>query len=156
MTAYTSAQASGDAVDSIVNQASINLSDVLDPSPEEIDLQDPPCAESSDATSSAHSRTITAIGIVLMNRKFKCSERQCGSKTFNRPAELRRHYLTIHASQKPEFWCHVPACNRSAALGIKSFSRKDKLEEHIRKSHEGVGDYEPVDVEVDSDKGSFH
>ncbi|KAF1843039.1 uncharacterized protein K460DRAFT_258993, partial [Cucurbitaria berberidis CBS 394.84] len=71
------------------------------------------------------------IGTVLVNGKFECNQRQCSSKTFGRPAELRRHYATIHAVQKPEFWCHIVSCERS-----KPFSRKDKLTDHVRKAHD--------------------
>lgn len=75
------------------------------------------------------------IGSMLLNGKFKCSQRECVKKTFKRAAELRRHHNTVHSTQKPEFWCLISSCERSAASGTKPFSRKDKQGDHMRKMH---------------------
>jgi hypothetical protein len=84
------------------------------------------------------------IGAVLKNRKYKCNAAACADKIYGRPAELRRHYDTIHAIQKPEFWCEVMFCTRKEAAGNKPFSRKYRLEDHMRKVHNNeanVGDH---------------
>ncbi|KAF2824778.1 hypothetical protein CC86DRAFT_266303, partial [Ophiobolus disseminans] len=67
--------------------------------------------------------------------KFKCLEQRCSRKTFNRQAELRRHYDTTHAPRKPEYWCRVASCQRSHANGGYPFPRRDKLRDHMRKVH---------------------
>ncbi|KAH7350405.1 hypothetical protein BKA66DRAFT_541164 [Pyrenochaeta sp. MPI-SDFR-AT-0127] len=80
---------------------------------------------------------LAAIGIVLRNGKFKCNEVQCANKTFSRPAELKRHHNTAHAARKPEFWCAIPSCKRSAAIeGGTPFPREDKLRDHVQKVHD--------------------
>ncbi|OAL52876.1 hypothetical protein IQ07DRAFT_584881 [Pyrenochaeta sp. DS3sAY3a] len=76
------------------------------------------------------------IGLFLSNGRFKCNEDACARKTFGRAAELRRHITTTHAADKPQFWCHVPSCTRSANIKKKPFSREDKLASHIRNMHE--------------------
>lgn len=135
---HHSSKTDGSASEQIENQTTQSPIDVLESSMAE----DPSVAEASSQSSGSHSSTAaTAIGTILMNGKSKCNQETCSSKTFSRPAELKRHFATTHASKKPAFWCHILTCDRSAALGIKSFSRKDKLAEHIRKSHEGVDGY---------------
>jgi uncharacterized C2H2 Zn-finger protein len=52
-------------------------------------------------------------------------------KTFGRAAELRRHNMSFHDSNTPEFYCEVPGCPR----GIEPFARKDKLRDHMDKIH---------------------
>jgi hypothetical protein len=74
-------------------------------------------------------------GMVLKNGKFKCNRRECTRTTFSRTHELRRHYITVHARQKPEFWCRVQFCSRSAVAGGKAFHRKYRLQDHMRKIH---------------------
>jgi hypothetical protein len=76
------------------------------------------------------------IGSLLSNGRFKCNEDACARKTFGRAAELRRHITTTHATDKPQFWCYVPSCARSASGNKKPFSREDKLASHIRNMHE--------------------
>jgi hypothetical protein len=76
-----------------------------------------------------------AIGSMLENGKFKCNHANCEYRTFSRPAELKRHYTTTHASRKPALWCPFATCERSAIIGIKPFPRKDKLKDHIRQRH---------------------
>jgi hypothetical protein len=79
--------------------------------------------------------TFAVIGSVLMNGKFKCDHAQCVYKMFSRPAELKRHHATTHASQRPQHWCPVSGCERGMATGTKAFSRKDKLKDHLRQMH---------------------
>jgi hypothetical protein len=79
--------------------------------------------------------TFAVIGSVLMNGKFKYNHTQCEYKSFSRPAELKRHNITTHASQKSEHWCPILGCKRSMAMGIKAFPRKDKLKDHLRQMH---------------------
>lgn len=78
------------------------------------------------------------IGMVLRHGKFKCNRRECTLTTFSRTAELRRHYTTVHARQKPEFWCRELFCARSAASNGRPFPRKDKLRDHVQKMHRSV------------------
>jgi hypothetical protein len=101
--------------------------------------QDTSFANSAPAELSLHSDDPnTAIGTALKNGTFKCNNILCANKSFKRPAELRRHYNTIHATQKPEFWCEVMFCNRSAAAGGKPFHRKYRLQAHMRTMHNRV------------------
>jgi len=95
--------------------------------------------DSEDASDDDVSDNVARIGIVLANSKYKCNLLQCAHKTFNRPAELRRHHSTIHATQRPEFWCTVSSCTRSAAGGGEAFRRKYRLRDHMRKVHNGGG-----------------
>lgn len=77
-----------------------------------------------------------AIGIVFQDSKFKCNKGQCAHRTFGRLAELKRHYQTTHSAQKPELWCTVPSCERSAAVtGSWPFLRQDNLRVHVQKVH---------------------
>jgi hypothetical protein len=82
-----------------------------------------------------HVDSDTIIGTVLKNGRFKCTEPECGAKSFNRRAELKRHYDTTHAAQKPEFWCDVQSCDRNPVSGGKPFHRKYRLQNHMRKMH---------------------
>jgi hypothetical protein len=79
----------------------------------------------------------TRIGSVLNNGKFMCDDKGCADLTFGRQAELRRHYATFHAINKPNFWCQVSFCQRSKKGGVP-FHRKDKLISHIRSVHGNV------------------
>jgi hypothetical protein len=58
---------------------------------------------------------------------------QCGTcqKRFNRTAELRRHNDTFHNPNASQYFCTVPGCDRVS----RSFHRKDKYEDHMRKVH---------------------
>jgi len=78
---------------------------------------------------------IARIGSVLSNGKFMCEDKKCTGRTFGRRAELQRHYETIHAVNKPNFWCRVSTCPRSINQGGEAFNRKDKLMAHIRTIH---------------------
>ena len=82
--------------------------------------------------------TVTNIGSVLNNGKFICDHMDCVGRTFTRQAELRRHHTTLHAANKPEFWCRVSTCRRSMGKGGKAFPRKDKLMAHVRSMHGGA------------------
>jgi hypothetical protein len=81
---------------------------------------------------------VVRIGSVLSNGKFVCEAKGCESQTFARQAELRRHHTTLHAANKPDFWCQVPTCRRSMIGGGKAFHRKDKLAAHVRSMHPDV------------------
>jgi hypothetical protein len=91
--------------------------------------------ESDDTQEDTLDDPNTMIGSFHHNGKFKCLEPRCARKTFNRQAELRRHYDTIHAPRKPEYWCRVASCQRSQANGGYPFPRRDKLRDHMRKIH---------------------
>jgi hypothetical protein len=88
-----------------------------------------------DATDDNDGGTVTFIGSVLSNGKYVCNDESCASQTFGRPSELRRHHTTLHASNKPSFWCHDPGCHRSAGGGGEAFHRKDKLTAHVKSMH---------------------
>lgn len=81
---------------------------------------------------------VARIGSVLSNGKFVCDAEGCESQTFARQAELRRHHTTLHAANKPDFWCQVPTCRRSMTGGGEAFHRKDKLAAHVRSVHRDV------------------
>ena len=54
-------------------------------------------------------------------------------------ADLKRHHKSRHAPNRPEFFCNVDGCSRSKAggngIGGRTFTRKDKLEDHVRAVH---------------------
>jgi hypothetical protein len=79
--------------------------------------------------------TATRIGFVLSNGRLVCIHNKCAGRSFARKAELKRHYTTLHAHNKPNFWCPVVACLRSEHRGDNAFHRKDKLTAHIRSMH---------------------
>lgn len=81
---------------------------------------------------------VARIGSVLNNGKFMCDDERCAGRTFARQAELKRHYKTLHAINKPNFWCHVSPCPRSMSAGGEAFHRKDKLMAHVRTMHPDV------------------
>ncbi|KAH8723292.1 hypothetical protein GQ44DRAFT_570872, partial [Phaeosphaeriaceae sp. PMI808] len=70
--------------------------------------------------------------------KFMCDDERCAGRTFVRQADLRRHHTTLHATNKPNFWCHVALCRRNMSVGGEAFHRKDKLMAHIRSVHPDV------------------
>ncbi|KAH7406457.1 hypothetical protein DE146DRAFT_391989 [Phaeosphaeria sp. MPI-PUGE-AT-0046c] len=78
---------------------------------------------------------VTRIGYVLSNRKFVCNHQRCVGQSFGRLTELKRHQTTLHAANKPNFWCHEPTCPRSVGGGDKPFHRKDKLAAHVNSMH---------------------
>jgi len=77
-----------------------------------------------------------AIGYVLSNGRFTCLSHR-HSATFRRFADLKRHILSID-QQMAAFYCRFPGCKRyvqvEGATG-KPFSRKDKRDEHEKKTH---------------------
>lgn len=93
---------------------------------------------SSTVGAMTETEAIARIGSVLGNGKFVCDAEGCGGQTFARQAELRRHFITLHATNKPNFWCHVLTCPRSMSRGGKAFHRKDKLMAHVRSMHSAV------------------
>jgi hypothetical protein len=106
--------------------------------------------QASTEESSIDSDSDQDIGAVLKNGKYRCNVLACAEKIYKRPAELRRHYNTIHAAQKPEFWCQVMFCNRSAAAGGKTFHRKYRLQDHMRKMH---ADQVNTNIDIDMCEG---
>jgi hypothetical protein len=78
---------------------------------------------------------VARIGSVLSNGKFVCDIKECGGRTFARQADLKRHHTTLHATNKPNFWCRVSTCRRSMSGGDGAFHRKDKLDAHVRSMH---------------------
>lgn len=68
---------------------------------------------------------------------FKCFHESCRHKSFGRWYDFKRHYNGAHAVELPQFWCTVEGCERSEMLGRRSFRRKDKLGDHVRKVHAG-------------------
>jgi hypothetical protein len=66
---------------------------------------------------------------------FKCCNTKCNHKTFRRMYDLARHHDGAHATGGPAFWCEADGCERSAVQGGRSFPRKDKLHDHVRKMH---------------------
>jgi hypothetical protein len=79
--------------------------------------------------------TTTRIGFVLSNGRLMCNHEKCAGRSFARKAELKRHYTTLHAHSKPNFWCPFPACPRSEHRGDNAFHRKDKMTSHVRSMH---------------------
>lgn len=62
--------------------------------------------------------------------RFTCDFKGCG-RGFCLRKDLIRHKQTIHANDKPEFFCPVENCKRN----IRGFSRKDNLRYHIVQLH---------------------
>lgn len=75
-----------------------------------------------------------AIGVYLKNGKLGCPQPSCNARRFGRLAELKRHYETFHAVQKPQYWCEFDWCSRGRD-GIKPFNRQDKRRDHMRNIH---------------------
>ena len=84
---------------------------------------------------------VTTIGSVLSNGKLLCAVKGCEGLTFGRQAELRRHHTTLHATIKPNFWCHVSNCRRSKNAGGRAFHGKDKLAAHVKSMHSEAQDW---------------
>ncbi|KAH6613150.1 hypothetical protein C7974DRAFT_418237 [Boeremia exigua] len=82
---------------------------------------------------------VTKVGFLLNNGRLMCAIEGCEQRTFARPAELRRHHTTLHATHKPDFWCPVSTCRRSVAGSREAFHRKDKLAAHVLSMHAARG-----------------
>ena len=97
-----------------------------------------PAVPGSDSVSTRHIAVDMAatVGAIRPRRGIECQHPDCTS-TFGRAAERNRHYRTLHALRKPEFWCSDPTCERSR--GGRAFTRSDKLREHERKRHHADG-----------------
>jgi hypothetical protein len=66
--------------------------------------------------------------------RLQCNFLECArkSKSFGRPAELRRHTKTFHSDEDDVAWCPAPFCTRDDPFPT---ARRDKLVEHIRNMH---------------------
>lgn len=64
---------------------------------------------------------------------YVCREQGCNAKPFNRPADLDRHYIQLHGSdkEKKSFYCDYGRCNRATS----PFHRLDHCREHFREFH---------------------
>jgi hypothetical protein len=60
-------------------------------------------------------------------RVFRCPYPSCSAKTFSRESDRKRH-MGIHSEMSLRFPCPLTPCKRS-------FYRKDKLKDHLRKGH---------------------
>jgi hypothetical protein len=87
----------------------------------------------SPSTSLSEVETDMIIGTIRLSGDIRCYHLGC-TRTFGRLTELRRHYTTSHAVQRPEYWCSQPTCDRSMAGG-RPFHRRDKMREHERRVH---------------------
>jgi hypothetical protein len=63
-------------------------------------------------------------------RFFRCDYPDCRNLSFNRAADFHRHFVQLHAPEKPEYWCTIPGCTRE-----EPFSRKDKMLDHAKTRH---------------------
>ncbi|KAJ8111988.1 hypothetical protein OPT61_g5546 [Boeremia exigua] len=52
-------------------------------------------------------------------------------KTVGKAAELRRHNLSFHDTEPPQYHCQISGCRRAS----KPFDRKDKYEDHMKLVH---------------------
>jgi len=68
--------------------------------------------------------------LAQLERLYNCTE--CPKK-FTREAHLKRHAWT-HTNEQPEYRCEVPGCN-------KSYTRKERLNIHLKHVHLGQCDY---------------
>lgn len=89
-----------------------------------------------------HESISTMIGNIYRNDEtgsyfFQCCNSRCSQKFFRRLYDLGRHHDGRHSTKGPQFWCAVEGCERSA-MGGRSFPRKDKLKDHLRKTHVAV------------------
>jgi hypothetical protein len=108
----------------------------------DLPLSPPPTALFSN-TQLRHESVSTLIGNIYRNEDtgayfYQCCNRRCSDRSFRRLYDLGRHHDGRHSSEGPRFWCIVPGCDRSAAVGGRSFPRKDKLSDHVRKVHGAV------------------
>jgi hypothetical protein len=102
----------------------------------------PPPPRPTSSVPTSHTPPAKVIGTISYqaesdNYIFKCSIPRCKHKTFTRWYDLRRHHDSTHSNDGPAFWCHVNGCERSETPGGRSFPRKDKLGDHVRKAHRG-------------------
>jgi hypothetical protein len=99
----------------------------LEPTTSALSMLGPPFASLSEVEAD------TIIGTIRLGGDIRCYHLGC-TRAFGRLTELRRHYTTSHAVQRPEYWCSQPTCNRSMAGG-RPFHRRDKVRDHERRVH---------------------
>ena len=75
------------------------------------------------------------------NRPYVCREKGCENiRGFTYSGGLSRHQREVHRQHGgPKASCHCPHkdCKRSTGVG---FSRKENLQEHLRRVHRDIGD----------------
>lgn len=71
----------------------------------------------------------------LRSGMYHCDDQSCTQKC-KRWADLKRHILTHHCLEANKFPCGFPGCERG---GENGFTRKDKMNEHVKNVHQGVG-----------------
>ncbi|CAG8977383.1 hypothetical protein HYALB_00007013 [Hymenoscyphus albidus] len=64
-----------------------------------------------------------------------CTQTGC-LHTFTHDADRVRHEASVHGVNRRAFFCHVPGCPKSTGT---SYSRADKLKEHLYKKHANLG-----------------
>ena len=72
------------------------------------------------------------IGHIKQQNAYHCPEDDCSVKV-KAWSDLRRHITNEHCFNPTKFPCKVPWCKRS---GDNGFTRKDKLRDHVRNTHE--------------------
>jgi hypothetical protein len=85
------------------------------------------------SASQVHPEVDTIIGTIRLSGEIMCQHSGC-KQPFGRLAELKRHYTTSHAVEKPEYWCSQPMCDRGM-VGGRPFYRRDKMRDHERSVH---------------------
>lgn len=79
------------------------------------------------------------LGLILNSSSgghlYSCHFPSCDHRTFARLQELKRHHTAYHLTPRPEFWCPISWCDRSAQRGLNPFPRKDKRDEHHMRVH---------------------
>jgi uncharacterized Zn-finger protein len=95
--------------------------------------------ERSGRLSLAHSPNLSQAKAT--KKRFSCDESSCDEK-FTRPSDMRRHKGSKHGDTM--HWCPYDKCDKSKDFACgdkKGFSRKDKLDEHVRRMHRATEDF---------------
>jgi hypothetical protein len=97
--------------------------------------QSPAAANVLDANLAAN------IGPIISTDRHACTWQGCNA-SFGRKADRDRHIATKHRNVR-HYHCRVAGCPKSRGSNTlrawKGYSRMDKLQEHMRKKHAGVG-----------------